>query len=264
MSGTENEERAGYSCSGRDTVLTAVDQFRAAANAAATAWANRPPYIAYRVDVDVDVPAIGRKQRISRAVESRTRDDEAVIQDLPTGQNQLGPSFPITPAFDAISYFHLTFRLGDPLRGKNPISGVVVDRPITFDAPQASSEDVAVVASTLRNYYPEYAPDSTDAVAHILMQPLPALTRNNPSTFYLHDVYVDTATNLPTRVTYRGVEADFDLDYERNEHGWLVDHVYYRRTLFGPFHLGRLSFTVNATYSQFAFPAEPNDARLRS
>jgi hypothetical protein len=38
-------------------VLTADAEFRAAANAAYAAWLKQPPYIAYRTDVDVDVPA---------------------------------------------------------------------------------------------------------------------------------------------------------------------------------------------------------------
>jgi hypothetical protein len=246
-----------------DRVLTADAAFREAANAAAAAWQRQPPYIAYRVDVDVNVPALNENRRISRAVTTRTDKDLAVLQDLPRGQNQLGQSFPLIPTFDALSYFHLNFRLGDPIRRHNPLSGVVMDAPLTFSAPQPSREDVAVVVTTLRNYYAVYADDSTEQRAHIRMDPLPALTRNNTSTFYLHDVYVDTSTHLPTRVTYRGPDADFDVDYTTIGDRWLVNHVYYRRTMNGPLRLGRVSFTVDAHYADFSFPETPTDPRLR-
>jgi hypothetical protein len=63
-------------------VLTADAEFRTVANAAFAAWQQQPPYIAYRVDVDVEVPALKQSRRIERAVEMRTRDNLAVLQDL--------------------------------------------------------------------------------------------------------------------------------------------------------------------------------------
>jgi hypothetical protein len=244
-------------------MLTPDAEFRAAANAAAAAWRAQPPYIVYRVDVDVDVPALKEFRRISRAVSVRTDKDLAVLQDLPRGQNQLGQAFPVIPTFDALSYFRLNFRMGDPIRQHNPLSGVVVDQPITFGAVQPSDPNADVVVTTLRNYYATYAPDSSDRLAHIVMEPLPALTRGNDSTFYLHDVYVDTSTNLPTRVTYRGPDAAFDLDYGIDDSHWVVEHAFYRRTLVAPLHVGTTSFTVDARYSLFSFPAQPPDPRLR-
>lgn len=243
--------------------MTPVAQFREAANAAAAAWHAQPPYIVYRVDVDVDVPAMRENQRISRSVMSRTDKDLAVLQDLPRGQNQLGQSFPLVPTFDALSYFHLTFHLGDPIRRHNPLSAVVMDAPLTFTAPQPSNANADVVVTTLRNYYATYAPDTSDRIAHILMNPLPALTRNNPSTFYLHDVYIDTATNLPTRVTYRGRDADLDVDYTTVSEHWVVSHAFYRQTLATPLHIGTMTFTVDAHYSAFTFPEQAPDPRLR-
>lgn len=244
-------------------MLTPDAEFREAANTAAAAWQAQPPYIVYRVDVDVDVPALKQSRRISRSVEVRTDKDLAVLQDLPRGQNQLGQSFPLIPTFDALSYFHLNFRMGDPIRRHNPLTDVVLDAPITFGAAQPSDSRADVVVTTLRNYYATYASDSTDRIAHILMNPLPALTRGNNSTFYLHDVYVDTSTNLPTRITYRGPDAAFDLDYGIVDDHWVVEHAFYRRTIVAPLHIGMTSFTVDARYSGFSFPGEPPDPRLR-
>jgi len=244
-------------------MLTASDEFREAANAAAAAWRRQPPYIAYRVDVDVNVPLKGRSQRISRAVVTRTDKDVAILQDLPHGATQLSQSFPLIPTFDALSYFHLNFHLGDPIRMHNPLSGVIMTAPLTFAPPTAANPDTAVVVTTLRNYYAHYADDSTDQTAHIVMQPLPALTTRNNSTFYLQDVYVDTTTNLPTRVTYRGPYYSMDVDYTIGNDRWLVNHVFYRQTIVGPIHVGQMTFTVDAHYTDFRFPTEPPDARLR-
>ncbi len=252
-------------------MLTADAEFRAVANAAFDAWQQRPPYIAYRVDVDVDVPALKQSRRVSRAVEVRTRDDLAVLQDLPRGANQLGHAFPVPPTFDALSYFRLDFHFGDPLRLHNPLTVVTMlppapnlpPQPLHYSDPVPSRPEVSVVVTTLRNYYAQYAPDSADRIAHITMQALPALTRENESTFYLKDVYVDTATNLPTRIVYSGPATEFTIDYAAVENHWLIDHLRYRNTVFAPLHVGQTSVTTDATFSAFAFPAAPTDPRLK-
>jgi len=252
-------------------VLTADAQFRAVANAAFDAWQKQPPYIAYRVDVDIEVSALKQSRRIQRAVETRTRDDLAVIQDLPQGQNQLGHSFPVPPTFDVLSYFRLDFRLGDPIRRHNPLTAVTLlppgpntpPQPLRFSDPVALNPDATVVVTTLRNYYAHYADDTTDRIAHIVMQPLPALTRDNDSTFFLKDVYVDTSTNLPTRVVYSGPTTDFTVDYAMVENHWLISHAFYRNTLFAPFHIGQTTWTTEASFSTFSFPPTPVDERLR-
>jgi hypothetical protein len=250
-------------------VLTADAEFRSVANAAFDAWQKQPPYIAYRVDVDVEVPALKQSRRISRSVEARTRDDLAVLQDLPAGQNQLGHAFPVQPTFDALSYFHIDFHVTDRVRMHNPLTAITMfppapglpPQPLRYTDPVASNADVVV--TTLRNYYATYADDSTDRIAHIVMQPLPALTRGNDSTFYLKDIYVDTVSNLPTRIGYSGPAADFVLDYTVIENHWVVNRAHYRATVFGPLHIGQTTFTTDASYSAFAFPPTPADPRLK-
>jgi hypothetical protein len=252
-------------------VLTADAEFRAAANAAFDAWQKQPPYIAYRVDVDVEVPALKQSRRISRSVEARTRDDLAVLQDLPSGQNQLGQAFPVQPTYEAHSYFHIDFHVTDRVRMHNPLTAVTMyppapglpPQPLRYSDPVATNPDVSVIATTLRNYYAQYAPDSTDRIAHIVLQALPALTRDNGSTFYLKDVYVDTVSNLPTRIVYSGQTADFALDYTVIENHWVVNRAHYRATVFAPLHIGQTTFTTDANYSAFAFPLTPADPRLK-
>jgi hypothetical protein len=238
-------------------VIAADVAFRTAANAAAAAFAQAPPYIAYRTDATVDVPSLRRHQVISRAVESRTKDDYAVLQDLPKGQRQYAHSFPLIPTFDAISYFRLEYNGGR----RNALSYVRMQQPITFTDPRTSSK-ADVVITSLKYYHASYAPDSSDSLLHIVMDPLPSLTRGNDSDFYLKDVYVNPATNLPSRVHYSGPATDFTCEYTTVENHWLVSHVIYTHTFFGPLRLGRVTFTVDATNSNFSFPASPSDPKL--
>jgi hypothetical protein len=242
-------------------VLDAVAQFRQTANTAAEAWKQQPPYIAYRVSVAVDVPVLKKYRVINRGVETRTRDDYAALQDLPKGEHQYGNSFPLIPTFDALSYFRLNFKMADPVRLHNPLTAVTMQGPITFGAAAPSNADVVVISS-LRNYYAHYADDSSDARLHLLMDPLPALTRDNDSTFYIHDVYIDPATSLPTRVTYVGPTTEFDIDYTTVDNHPVVSHVFYKQTLIGILHLGRTTYTIDARYDNFSFPATPTDPKV--
>ncbi|HEX3466796.1 MAG TPA: hypothetical protein VHT05_01720 [Candidatus Elarobacter sp.] len=238
-------------------MIAADEQFRQAANAAAAAFANSPPYIAYRTSVVVDVPSMRQHKVVARQVEARTRDDFALLQDLPNGQRQYTHSFPLIPTFDALSYFRVTFN-GNR---RDLLSYVEPGPPLTFkDVRQTSTADVVVVS--LRYYHASYASDTTDAVAHIQMDALPSLTAGNNSDFYIRDVYVDTTSNLPTRVVYVGPTTTFSCDYQVVDGHWLVRHVSYTHTFYGPLRIGRVTATADATNSDFAFPAAPSDPKL--
>jgi hypothetical protein len=235
-------------------VITADVAFRQAANAAAAAYAKAPPYLAYRTRVVVDIPAWQKHKEIERAVETRTSDDYAALQDLPRGQHQYAHSFPVIPTFDALSYFRVNFN------GKrDALTNVEQVQPITFSNVQ-SNADVVVVA--LRYYHAQYAPDSTDAIAHVVLDPLPTLTNGNTSTYFLHDVYIDTASSLPTRVVYEGRDAGMTCDYTVVGGHWLISHMTYHETVYAVLHVARVSFTAEATNSDFAFPDPPTDPRL--
>ncbi|HWT05374.1 MAG TPA: hypothetical protein VN224_06435 [Xanthomonadales bacterium] len=238
-------------------MIPADVQFRQAANAAAAAFANAPPYLAYRTEVVVDVPSLNRHQVIARQVETRTRDDYAALQDLPRGQHQYAHSFPLIPTFDALSYFRVTFN-GNR---RDLLSYVEPGLPITFKDPRETSH-ADVVVTSLRYYRASYAPDSGDRIAHIAMDTLPTLTRDNASDFFIHDVYVDTVTNLPTKVVYIGPTTTFTCDYDVVQGHWLVRHATYVHTFYGLMHLGRVTVTANATNSDFSFPATPSDPKL--
>jgi hypothetical protein len=231
--------------------------FRLAANAAAAAYAQAPAYIAYRTDTTVDVPSLRRRQTIARAVESRTRDDFAVLQDLPQGQRQYAHSFPLIPTFDALSYFRIEYNGSR----RDALSYVHQVQPLTYADPRASSH-ADVVVTSLRYYHAAYLPDSKETLLHVGMAPLPTLTRGNASDFYLHDVYINPATMLPTRVTYTGPDTDFTCDYGMVQDHWLVTHAWYAHTVYTPLRIGRVRFTVDATFGDFRFPATPDDPKL--
>ncbi|MEA2688869.1 MAG: hypothetical protein QOD51_1476 [Candidatus Eremiobacteraeota bacterium] len=238
-------------------MIAADVQFRTTANAAAAAFAAKPAYIAYKTDVVVDVPSLRRHKVISRAVEARTSDDYAALQDLPQGQHQYGHSFPLAPTFDAISYFRVTFNGSQ----RNTLSYVEPGPAITFKDPRETSH-ADVVVTSLRYYRASYAGDSNDRIAHIVMDALPTLTRGNSSDFYIHDVYVDTASNLPTRVVYEGPATTFTTDYQVIDGHWLVTHANYVHTFYGPLHMGRVTASAEATNHDFTFPATPADPKL--
>lgn len=243
-------------------LLPAPDQeFRLCANAAAAAYARRPAYVAYHSRATIDVPTLKRHLVVERAVEARTSDDYAANQDLPRGARSYGHAWPLNPLFDAVSYFRIQ---NDAKSLRDPLESYVYDvQPITFGEPKASSANVNVVVTTLRNYYATYAPDSTPALAHLQLAPLPALTAGNTSDFYLHDIFIDTTTNLPRQVTFTGRD-DYLLtvNYITSSGRWIADRVSYEKTLFVPLKVARFHAKIDVIFDSFAFPDQPVDRKL--
>jgi hypothetical protein len=200
---------------------------------------------------------------VIRAVSVRTRDDLAVIQDLPRGANQVGHGFPVTPAFDALSYFTLSWHVG----AHTQVSAYVHDvTPLVY--PDVKS-DADVVVMRLRQYRADFANDSSAAPngkTHITFVPYDFVKKQvlkPDSTFFLSDVYIDNATNLPTEVRYAGGnDIVFVVDYTMLDGHWLVDHAHYEETLHGPLNIGRLHVIADAVYDEFEFPADAPDPRL--
>jgi hypothetical protein len=216
------------------------------------------------VSTHVSAPSLNRDRVIVRSVSVRTKDDTAVIQDLPDGRNQLGHGFPITPAFDALSYFTLSWKVG----WHQDVSAYVHDvTPLTYQDPANSSADVVVFR--LRAYKATFAADSSDApdgTSHVHLEPYDYIKHDVPNVdnvFYLSDLYVDNANGLPSKVRYTGADdIDFTVDYGTVEGHWLVEHAHYEETVYGPLRLGRVHFVADATYDQYAFPPSAPDSRL--
>ena len=226
--------------------------------------AKAPPFVTYRVRTHVSAPTIGKERDVDRSVMVRTRDDLAVIQDLPRGGNALGHGFPVTPSFDALSSFTLSWRVG----AHTEVSSYVHDvTPLTYADTADATADVVVVR--LRQYKAEYAADSSDAPdgkTHITLVPYDFVRRQTvrpDSTFFLSDLVVDNATGLPLEVRYQGGnDIVFDVSYGMREEHWLVTHAHYEETLHGPLRIGRLHVSADAAYDDFAFPTTAPDPRL--
>ncbi len=220
--------------------------------------------MSYRVDTHVSAPSLGKNRDVIRAVIVRTKDDVAVIQDLPQGANTIGHGFPLTPAFDALSYFTLSWRVGAHMEMSSYVHDVT---PLTY-SDITSTSDVLVVR--LKQYRTSYADDSSDAPdgkTHITLEPYDFVKRQvtkPDSTFFLSDLVIDNATGLPAEVRYAGGDdIVFVVDYGMIEGQWLVTHAHYEETLYGPLHIGRLHVIADAVYDDFVFSDDPPDPRLK-
>jgi hypothetical protein len=243
-------------------VISADLAFQQASNTAAAIYAQAPAWLTYHTVVHVDVPSLNEHRDISRSVIVRTKDDMAVMQDLPRGAERVGKAFPLIPTFDALSSWKITYRVGAHQALDVYIENV---QPLTYQTQADSGADVVV--RTLRYYYPKYAPDSSDAPdgkTHILLKPLPTLTRNYSGDFFLSEVYIDNGTRLPSSVTYVGPENRlFVIDYGFIEGHWLMTHAVYSETVrYGPMHAMRAAFKAEVVCDNFGFPQSAPDPRL--
>jgi hypothetical protein len=201
---------------------------------------------------------------VIRSVVVRTRDDLAVLQDLPRGKNQLSHGFPLIPTFDALSYFTLSWKVGAHTEVSAYVHDVV---PMTYSDPQPNP-DADVVVTHLRAYKAQYASDSSEAPnekTHLVMDPFQFVKEHNnaDTTFYFADVFIDNATGLPSRVRFAGAdEKEFVVDYSTVEGHWVITHAHYEETLHGPLRVGRVHVSADAVYDKFTFPASAPDPRL--
>jgi hypothetical protein len=202
---------------------------------------------------------------VIRAVSVRTSDDLAVLQDLPEGANQLAHGFPVTPVFDALSNFTLSWRVGAHMEMSSYVHDIT---PLTYQEQAGSGADVVVFR--LRQYKADFAADSSDAPdgkTHITLGPFDFVKQQvlqPDSTFFLSDLYIDNANGLPAEVRYAGgADIVFVVDYGLVQGHWLVTHGHYEETLHGPLHLGRMHVIADVDYDDFKFPTDPPDPRLK-
>jgi hypothetical protein len=234
------------------------------ANAAAAEWRKRPAYVTYHVDTTVSAPSMNKKREILRYVAARTSDDTAIVQDLPQGREQITHAFPLLPTFDAISAFTLTWqtRLHDTLE-----SYIHDITPLEYTIPTAQTEHADVVVFRLRAYRASYAADSSEAPGgrtHLTMEPYQFVKdKASKDEFFLDDVVIDNATDLPQHVSYSGPDGlVFAVDYTTVDGHWVVNHTHYEQTAFAPLRLGMVHGIADARFDQFTFPASAPDPRL--
>jgi len=230
--------------------------FENAANRAAALYATAPLFVSYRVRAHVSIPAVHRERDIDRAVDVRTRDDLAILQDLPQGKRQTARSFPIPPTFDPLSYFTLVGRGGL----HDALEAYVHDvHPLQYDLGSRAGSDVVVQG--LRAYRVVYAADSSTepgGYTHLVLTPYAFFTKlaNAKSALFFRDVYVANATGLPARVSFAGAFGRFfEVDLGTVAGHPVVERVAYEENLTGPVRLGMLHVSIRATYDRYAFPA---------
>jgi hypothetical protein len=247
--------------------LTPDIAFERAANAAAARWVQRPAYVTYVERTHIEAPRVHRKQDVDRRVMVRTADDLAILKDLPNGGESFARPFPISPTFDALSYFRLNNNVNWHLQvfssttGQNGTGQI---EPMTFKDPQPSENEVVV--TTLRFYYPTFAPDSSDAPdghMHLVLKALPTLTNDSGADFYITDVVIDNATMLPLKVTYEGKDdRRFVIDYEFVGGTWIVQHAFFEQTAYGIAKVSRVHYSGDVTFSDYQFSDSPPDPRF--
>jgi hypothetical protein len=236
--------------------------FQQAANRAADVYAQAPAYITYQVTTHAVAPSLNQDRTVVRSVAVRSRDDLAILQDLPQGRNTLARSFPMSPTFDALSYFRLEWHVTP----HGTLDAYVTDvKPMRYQIDSASQSDVVV--TTLRAYRASYAPDSTDApngVAHVVMTPFDYVkAQGSNTTLYYTDVWVDNSSGLPVEVRMGGDNGlMLDIRYTIVQSHFVIDRVHYEETIFAPLSIARFHVSADAVYSNYAFPATPPDLRL--
>jgi hypothetical protein len=216
--------------------------------------ANPPLYMTYVEHTHVSAPSLGRAQDIDRSIAVRVADDFAVMKDLPNGEWRTGEAFPIVAYFDPISNFKFSYFAN--LKRVD----IVLDRgaPFFLRIP-ADDPSVNVVVPYNSYWAASYAPDSTDAALHLLIDPTPRVQQG----LYPSEVIEDATTQLPKHIEMRAAGAGdemFSLDYAVIDGHWVVVHGTFSQTM----HVAFLTYKIIAdvTFSDITFPAEPPDPRL--
>ena len=130
--------------------------------------------------------------------------------------------------------------------------------PLTLAIP-AADPNVNVLVPYNSYWAARYAPDSTDAALHLLIDPTPRVRVG----FYPSEVAEDPQSHLPSHIEMRvagGNDEIIQLDYAVMNGHWIIQHGRFSATQ----HAAFLTFKVIAdvTFSQIAFPSEPPDPRL--
>ena len=215
--------------------------------------ANPPAYMTYTERTHVTAPALGRSQDINRSVAVRVADDFAVMKDLPNGGERTGQAFPIVAYFDPLSQFGFSWFAN--------LKRVDIDlkrgQPLVLATPQPDPS-VNVVVPYNSYWAARYAPDSTDAAMHLIIDP----TARVRGSFYPSDVVEDAASRLPAHIEMRvdGSDETISLDYRVIDGHWVIAHASWSATEHAFVFTSKV--IADVTFDDIAFPAEAPDPRL--
>lgn len=215
--------------------------------------ANPPVYMTYTSHTHVSAPSVGRTQDLDRSVAVRIADNYAVMQDLPNGEQRTGQAFPIVAYFDPFSNFSFGYFANLKRVDINLERGTAYQFPIPQPDPS-----VNVLVPYNSYWAATFAPDSTDAALHVVIEPTARIKHG----LYPYEVVEDPATHLPSHIDMRAIEGDeaFSLDYKVVDGHWIIVHGTFSATQ----HVAFMTFKVIAdvTFSNIEFPTEAPDPRL--
>ncbi|MFY9720406.1 MAG: hypothetical protein WAK16_12270 [Candidatus Cybelea sp.] len=215
--------------------------------------ANPPVYMTYTEYTHVSAKGVNRTQDLNRSVAVRVADNFAVMQDLPNGEKRTGQAFPIVANFDPFS----DFSFGYFANLKRVDIMLNQGAPYRFPIPQPDPS-VTVVVPYNSLWVTRYAPDSTDAALHLLIEPTPRITHG----LYPVEIIEDQTSRLPSHIEMRSVEGDMDfsLDYKVIDGHWVIVHGTFSATQ----HVAFMAFKAIADvrFENIVFSTEPPDPLL--
>lgn len=225
--------------------LSADAAFANAANAAATAFASNPPYVAYRLDLRTSDGTTEKDDAVQIVL--RTSDGAAVVEDR-SGKHRQPAAPALPPTVDALA----DWAFGLETTNGYPVMHVNYQQPrhYTFSTPGPNADVVVPIVNGFSVRYAENDP------AHLQLEPAtPAVKAlaTQRDRFLYHDVWFDPATWLPARVVVVAVNGTLTLEYATVSGRWLLSHVTY--TVVNQARRSTQRTSIDATYGGYTFPA---------
>ena len=231
-------------------MISADTAFERVADAAAAAFATKPPYIAYRVDVHATAESLLPVEQ--HFITLRTVDGQALVRMTQGGAAKLDAPLPLGPSVDALAEWAFNFDAKDGSARLN----VAYVHPVHYVAPVLAPGDTVVVAS-VAGYSISYVPNEA---TRLHVEPATATTRTfaaQKNHFVYRDVWFDPATYLPTRVVLAAVDETLALDYTVVDTHWLLHGFTYDGRLDELRRDGERANIV-AAYADYTFPLSVN------
>ncbi len=130
--------------------------------------ASPPLYMTYIEHTHVSAPSLGRAQDIDRSIAVRIADNFAVMKDLPNGGWRTGEAFPIVAYFDPDIELQVQLLCESQARRHHTRA-----RRALFSRHTSRRLRVNVVVPYNSYWAARYAPDSTNAALHLMIDPTP-------------------------------------------------------------------------------------------
>jgi hypothetical protein len=225
--------------------VSADAAFANAANAAATAFASDPPYVAYHLDLQIEDG--GTKRAAAAQIILRTGDSSVVVIDQ-SGKHRRPAPPALPPTIDALADWAFTLDVTNDY----PVMHVSYQEPLHY-AFATPGTNVDVVVPLINGFSVRYADNDP---THLELQPATTAVKAlaaQRDRFLYREVWIDPATWLPTRVTVAAIDGTLTLEYTTASGRWLLSHMSYRAI--NTIRHSTEHTDIEATYTDFSFPA---------